>query len=239
MCSLSCCFGPSLSGTRPALCFVCSHVFLFWSRLNWDTLHPLLSLLSCDFTLVVLAPAYLGPACFLFSHFFCFGLGLTGTQPTLFFLCSQVLFFCFGPPYLGPSPPSVFFFLLCSLSVRYGPGLTGTHPTLFFLCSHVLFFCFGPPYLGPSPPSVYFALMFSLSTRFGPGLTGTRPTLFFLCSHVLFFLLIRHIYDSAQPLFSLLSCVFFPFALVPAFLGPAPTSASSPLMCFLYALVPA
>ena len=94
------CFGPSLSGTQRTLCFLCSHVILllmFWSRLNCDSPQPLLSLLSCVLSLVISAPDYLRLAphsalCVLI--FFCFGLGLTGTQPTLCFICSFVFSSC-------------------------------------------------------------------------------------------------------------------------------------------------
>ena len=143
---------------------------------------------------------------------FCFGLGLTGTHPTLFFFCSHVFFLFFGPGLTGTHPT---LFFLCShvfsLSYFFGPVLTGTHPCFsgmhvlgWFRCpmasscyrsiefTHLLhlmsplFVCLSPGLTGTHPPPSFSALMCSLSFCFGLGLSGTYPTLFFLCSHVFF-----------------------------------------------------
>ena len=97
MCSLLVMFESRLNWDSPTPFFLCSQVlsfFLFWSPLNWDPQHPLLSLLTCALS-------------------FCFGPGLTGNHPTLFFLCSHVFSLLLFWSRLNWDPP-LFFWDACS-----------------------------------------------------------------------------------------------------------------------------
>ena len=171
MCPLFVMFESRLKWDSPNPFFFCSHVlsiFLFWSWLNWDPPHTILSLLSCVLSLSLVL----------------FGPGLTGTHTCFsgmhvlgWFRCpdsQQLLSLHRIHPFIASH---------VSLFVMFESRLNWDSPTPFFLCSQVLSFFFFRSRLNWDAPQPILSLLscvlsLSLSCFFGHCLTGTHP--FFL-----------------------------------------------------------